>query len=203
MLKNLATFFSWIFQPLMMPLYGAVIFVNLPYYAFLLMPDRMVYFVLICNLLFTAFLPACMILLMYRLKLINTLQLDDREDRKYPIIFTACFHFANFYLLTKIDLPAPYYLFLLAGLFSILTTLLVTWVWKISLHMTGIGALCGAMLFCGILWQIDVRILLALLFLVAGITATSRLILKAHTPGQLVAGFAAGCLPQLLLFFFL
>ena len=199
MLKKLASFFSWVFQPLMMPLYGALIFVNLPYYAFLLMSDKVVYFVLICNMLFTAVLPACLILLMHRLKLINSLHLDDRGDRNYPIIFTACFHFANFYLLTKIDLPALYYQFLLAGLFSIILTLLITWVWKISLHMTGIGALCGAMLLCGFLWQIDVRILLAALFLSAGIIASSRLILKAHSPSQLAAGFSAGFLPQLML----
>jgi hypothetical protein len=203
MLQKPASFFSWIFQPLMMPLYGTFLFLQLPYYAFMLMSDKLVKFVLICNLTFTVVLPALVIILMYRMKIISNVRLNNREDRKYPILFTAGFHLANFYLLTKVELPAPYYLFLLGGLFSVLLTLMITMFWKISIHMTGIGSVCGAILICGLIWQIDVRLLLAVLFIIAGIIASSRLILNAHTRKEVAAGFTAGFLPQLLLIFLL
>jgi membrane-associated phospholipid phosphatase len=39
--------------------------------------------------------------------------------------------------------------------------------------------------------------MLAAVFLIAGIIGSSRLILNAHTPAQVSAGFFAGLLPQL------
>jgi membrane-associated phospholipid phosphatase len=69
--------------------------------------------------------------------------------------------------------------------------------WKISMHMTGIGGLCGSLLLCSIIWPIDIRWMLAAVFLIAGIIGSSRLILNAHTPAQVSAGFFAGLLPQL------
>jgi membrane-associated phospholipid phosphatase len=65
--------------------------------------------------------------------------------------------------------------------------------------MTALGGLCGAFLLLSLVWPIDLRILLAVLFLISGITGTSRLILNAHTPAQVAAGFAAGLLPQISL----
>jgi len=199
MIKSIAGFFSWIFQPLLMPLYGTFLFLNLPFYAFSLLHDQLRNFVLISTALFTAILPILSILLMKQFGLISSIQLEKREDRKYPILFTIVFQMANYYFLHKVHLPGAYYMFLIAGLFSLLLTLVVTYYWKISMHMTGIGGLTGAMLLCAFVWQIDLRITLAVLFIVAGITGTSRLVLNAHTPLQVGAGFLAGLIPQLSL----
>jgi membrane-associated phospholipid phosphatase len=131
--------------------------------------------------------------------MISSITLEKREERKYPIIVTVIFYVSNYYFLSKVHLPAPYLFFLLAGMFSLLTTLIVTYFWKISMHMTGIGGLCGAFLLLGIVWPVDIRFILAGLFVIAGMTGTSRLLLNAHTPAQVAAGFFAGFLPQLSL----
>lgn len=199
MLKGAAHFFSWVFQPLLIPIYGALLFLNLPFYAFSLLSDQVKWYVLVCNALFTFIMPVTLILLMLKMGMISSVQLNKREERKYPIIFTAVFYVMNYYFLSKIHLPAPYLFFLLAGLFSLLATLLITYYWKISIHMTALGGLCGAFLLLSLVWPIDLRILLAVLFLISGITGTSRLILNAHTPAQVAAGFAAGLLPQISL----
>jgi membrane-associated phospholipid phosphatase len=68
------------------------------------------------------------------------------------------------------------------------------------MHMTGIGGLCGSFLLLSVIWPIDLRLILATLFLVAGIIGTARLILNVHTPAQVAAGFFAGILPQVSLF---
>ena len=200
MLQRTAHFFSWIFQPLLMPLYGAVIFLNLPFYAFSLLPEAVKWYVISCNLLFTFFMPVFIIMLMKRFNMISSVTLENREDRKYPILFTAVFYISNYYFLKKVHLPAPYLFFLLAGMFSLISTLFITNYWKISMHMTGIGGLCGSFLLLSVIWPIDVRLILATLFLVAGITGTARLILNVHSPAQVTAGFFAGFLPQVSLF---
>jgi len=197
MLRRTAHFFSWIFQPLLMPIYGALLFLNLPFYAFSLLPSAVKWYVISCNLLFTFFMPVFIILLMKRFNMISNLTLENREDRKYPILFTAVFYISNYYFLKKVNLPAPYLFFLLAGMFSLISTLFITNYWKISMHMTGIGGLCGSLLLCSIAWPIDIRWMLAGVFLIAGIIGSSRLILNAHTPAQVGAGFFAGLLPQL------
>lgn len=202
MQKKIASFFSWVFQPLLMPLYAAIIFVNLPYYAFMLMPQKLINFILTCNLVFTVMLPGFIILTMYRLKIISSITLENREDRKFPLLFTGFFYLANFYFLNRVALPAPYYLFLLAGLFSIVLILIITSFWKISVHMAGIGSICGAIILSGILFKMDVKPLVASLFIIAGIIGSARLILKVHTSGQVAWGFIAGFAPQLALIFF-
>jgi hypothetical protein len=199
MTVKLAAFFSWIFQPLLMQLYGALLLLNLPFYAFNLLSVQLKYYVLISTALFTVVLPMLSIILLKQFRFIDSLQLYKREDRKYPILFTLVFQATNYYYLTKAHLPALYYLFLIAALFSLLVTLLITYYWKISMHMTGIGGVCGVMLLCALAWQIDLRLILASLFVIAGIIGTSRLILHAHTPSQVAAGFLAGLIPQLSL----
>ena len=199
MLRRTAHFFSWIFQPLLMPIYGALLFLNLPFYAFSLLPSAVKWYVISCNLLFTFFMPVFIILLMKRFNMISTLTLENREDRKYPILFTAVFYISNYYFLKKVNLPAPYLFFLLAGMFSLISTLFITNYWKISMHMTGIGGLCGSFMLLSFIWPIDLRLIIAALFLVAGIVGSSRLILNVHTPAQVAAGFAAGFAPQISL----
>ncbi len=199
MLRRTAHFFSWIFQPLLMPIYGALLFLNLPFYAFSLLPSAVKWYVISCNLLFTFFMPVFIILLMKRFNMISTLTLENREDRKYPILFTAVFYISNYYFLKKVNLPAPYLFFLLAGMFSLISTLFITNYWKISMHMTGIGGLCGSFMLLSFIWPIDLRLIIAALFLVAGIVGSSRLILNVHTPAQVAAGFAAGFSPQISL----
>lgn len=199
MLRKSAHFFSWVFQPLLMPTLAAALFLQLPFYTFKLMPFELKWYVLICNVLFTILMPVLMIFLLLRNNMIESLDLKKREDRKYPIIFTIVFHIANYYFLSRAHLPGPYMFFLLAALFSLIMTLIITNYWKISMHMTGIGGVCGAFLTLAFIWPIDLRIILALLFLLAGIIGSSRLILNAHTSKQVFFGFLAGLVPQLSL----
>jgi membrane-associated phospholipid phosphatase len=64
--------------------------------------------------------------------------------------------------------------------------------WKISLHMIGIGGLCGGVTSMFIMLQEGNPLWLALLFLCAGTLGTARLILQAHNSLQILAGFVAG-----------
>lgn len=196
-MRRIAHLFSGIFHPLLMTIFASVIYLLLPFYAFTLLPSQVFWYVLICNALFTVLLPVLMILLMQRYDMITSVQLNRREERAYPIIFTILFHGANYYFLSRAQLPGPYMFFLLAGIFSLLIVLIITYYWKISLHTTGIGGVCGAFLSLAVIWPVDLRFLIAGLFLASGLTASSRLYLNAHTSGQTTAGFLVGFMPQL------
>lgn len=181
-----------------MPLYGTIIYLYLPFYAFVLMPEKLKWVVLCCVLVFTFLLPAGFVVLLKRFKLIRSLNLHERSDRPVPIFLTALFYGFNLFYLYRLSdfLPLLYYFFLVAALFSVIITLMVSAWWKISMHMTGIGGLCGSLVLAAVVWQLDLRFLMAGAFLVAGIVGTSRLQLKVHTLSQVWAGFLAGFLPQ-------
>lgn len=197
-----AHFFSWLFQPLLMPLAGTLIFLSLPYYAFMLMPPKLKWLVIFCNLLFTILLPAGFILLMKRFRLVSSIRLDERSDRPLPVFITGLFYIFNLYYLFQLNnyLPGVYYYFQLAGTISVFMTLLVSVWWKISMHMTGAGGLCGSVLMASLVWNLDLRYILAAAFLMAGIVGTARLKLEVHTPAQVLAGFIAGFVPQITLY---
>ncbi len=192
-----AKLFSWLFQPLLMPLLGSLVFLTLPFYSFRLLPESVCWYVIICNTLFTILLPVLMIFMLLRYNMISSIYLDKREDRIYPIIFSLVFQVANYYFITRAPLPGPYLYFLIAGIFSLLTILILTYYWKVSLHMAGVGGVCGAFLALAVIWPVDLRMLIACFFLIAGITGTSRLLLNAHTNAQLAVGFFLGFAPQL------
>jgi len=203
-IKQAALLISWVFQPILMPFYGTLLLFNLSYYGFNLLQPSVVYFVLVSTFLFTVALPGSMILMLKKMNFISSIHLNRRSERKYPIIFTILFHVANYYFLTKIHLPFIYYVFLLSGIFSLIVTFLVSYFWKISMHTTGIGGLCGVFFACLLIWGIDTRLLIGSLFLMAGMIGSARLILNAHTSGQVYAGFLAGFVPQILpLFLFM
>ena len=51
----------------------------------------------------------------------------------------------------------------------------------------------------GVHFYININLLVALLFIINGAVATSRLYMNAHTPSELIIGFFIGLVPQLIL----
>jgi hypothetical protein len=197
-MASIARIVSWIFQPLLMPLAGTLIFLNLPFYAFRLLPTPVYSYVLVSTVLFTIVLPVLAILLLYRFRMISAVEMPTAEDRRFPLLLTIIFYMGNYYFLAKASLPILYSMFLLSGIVSLIVALVVNRFWKLSLHMTGLGGLAGSLLLCAIFWPVDIRLLLAAVFVVTGITASSRLVLGAHSGSQLALGYFVGIVPQLM-----
>lgn len=81
------------------------------------------------------------------------------------------------------------------GLGSTLSILVITLIntrWKISAHLSGVGGLAGGVFAYAYIMCINPLGLLVLMVLLSGLTALSRIELKAHTPGQTLAGFTVG-----------
>jgi membrane-associated phospholipid phosphatase len=71
--------------------------------------------------------------------------------------------------------------------------ILITLVWKISAHMFGVGGLIGGVMSVSyFVERTNSYLMLVVLFLIAGLVGTSRLVLRRHTFAQVVAGFTLG-----------
>ena len=123
---------------------------------------------------------------------LNILGLSAAVSNCIAWVVAVAFAFLGFWLLGRIG-----YTNIVRQLYLVLIILLstfsvITFRWKISMHMTAIGGLCGFLLVWGMNYQGDVRNAFILFLLLSGILATSRLYLKKHTPLQVYLGFLFG-----------
>ena len=124
--------------------------------------------------------------------LIRNYKLEEKQERVYPILIAVGFAFLGFWLLrgvshTQIVQQLYLILVILLSLFSI-----VTLRWKMSMHMTAIGGLCGFMLSIGMHYPGQLRGIFMIVLLLSGLLGVCRLYLKKHTPAQVYAGFLFG-----------
>ncbi len=81
---------------------------------------------------------------------------------------------------------------MLATIIAISIALAITFFWKISMHMIGIGGLTGAILALSLRFGIDAWMIFTVVLLISGLLGSSRLFLNAHTPAQVHTGYLLG-----------
>ncbi len=192
LLNSIARVFTYLLHPIFVPLYGysLLLFTN-NFYAYFF-PPRLK-FLLVCIVFsFTCLLPLVNLFILLRLRIINSLKLDDGSERTFPYLVTSLFYFAMSYIIWSYGLPVVFKALVLAGGLCILLTALINTRWKISAHMVGIGGLTGATMAVSLLLYQNFMPWLYLLFGLSGILGFSRLRLYAHTPAQVYAGYILG-----------
>ncbi len=162
--------------------------------------DEQKFFLYAITFTATFLFPLLSALLLLRLKIISSLEMKTRQERKIPYLVSSIFYFSESYFLMNADVPVLIKALMFGATLLVVSVLLINLFWKISAHMVGIGGLCGMMLAISYRLQIDLNFILIALFLIAGIIAFSRLKLSAHNPAQVYAGFLLGISVQLILF---
>jgi hypothetical protein len=129
--------------------------------------------------------------------------LSDLHQRKIPMLMQMALTIVLIKESVTIDRFYELFFFFSAGLIStFLAFVLLFFLIKSSIHMIGIGAITFFVIGLSIHNQINLLFLIAIHFLVTGIIASSRLVMKAHTVKELIIGYAIGILPQLGLWYF-
>lgn len=81
---------------------------------------------------------------------------------------------------------------MIGSITSIFFALFISYWWKISLHLIGVGGVTGVVMALSLRAGLGITPALVAMIMVATITATARLYLNAHTPAQTLAGFVLG-----------
>ncbi len=182
---------SFILQPLLMPSYGIILLAMSPLGMFFTPAWK--WFAVGGTFLFTALMPATPILLMLRNGQIKDLYISKKEQRTMPYLFSLIAYMFWTLFMWRI-LKAPSFLVAM-GIGSTLSLIVITLVntqWKISAHLSGIGGLAGAIFAYAYIMAVNPQGLLISILFLSALTALSRIELKAHTPGQTLAGFSVG-----------
>jgi len=200
---RIARIVSYALHPLLMPTLAYVLMLNFDAFYSFLIPVN-VKLLLIGMIFFTTFvLPATMNYFLLQKGIIRSFQMETREERLFPFMITAIFFYLSAYLVRSFHLPGLFYLFSLCSTMLVVISLFINFALKTSIHMTGIGGLTGTFLALSFKWVTDFRLLIIVLFLLAGIIGWSRLRLKAHRPLEIYIGYGTGFLLMFLIFYLL
>lgn len=190
-MEKTARIISILFHPLIMPSLGFLLLFNSgTYLAYL--PFDYKKMILMIVILCTFIIPLSMIPFFLYQKLIFDINLSQARERYVPLVLTLLLFIFCYFLLKRVPIPPDYQTFCLGCAASVLVVLLVISKWKISLHMVGIGGLAGLIGYLIIHMQVNLEFYLILTILAAGLIGTARLILNAHKPFEIYAGFLTG-----------
>ena len=162
--------------------------------------EKWIYMVVAIN---TILIPFSLIPFYLYRKFILSIRMEQSHERIIPLIIQNILFFITYYILHRFYSPELITACILIGGFSVFIALLISWNWKISLHLLGMGAITGIFFTLSLKYRIDVNNYLIILLLASGLVAYSRLKLETHNPKQIYAGFAVGFSISSVVLFFL
>ncbi len=190
-LKIISHFISFLFHPMLMPIYGTLLLFNSGIYLSL-MPISVKKVVYLLVLLSTFVIPVSTFPLLYQFKIIKSFKMETARERIWPILITAFFGYVCLFLMGKMGLSGLLGFFIRAIIISQLLAAVISFIWKISLHTIAIGGLTGTVLALAFRFNLDLTIMFMILVFISGIVGSARLYLNSHKPLQVFAGYLLG-----------
>jgi len=203
-MRAITQFISVLFHPLLFPTYGAIYITFFAPHFFAHLSTKAFQLSVIVIFILTFIFPVVSLVLMRQLQLIDSLTLQDKKDRIIPFISIATFYiWTFFYYKPSYRLPFANPLIASMMLGSVIATFIAFFInifRKISLHTLAAGCWIGFLL-CTLRYTVyDIGFLFPIFVIIAGLIGTSRLILKAHEPREIMTGYFVGFIAQFLAF---
>lgn len=188
---------SYIFHPLLMPLLGVVFYF---YQSPRFIPEEIVKAKLVSLFILTVILPILLYFLLKTLGKVKSIYLKTTNERIIPLVLNC---FVIIIVLRRIITPTQIielYFFFVGILISTMSCLMLAlFKFKASIHMISVSGLFMFLAILSIHFSININGTLALMAIIMGAVATSRLHLNAHTYKELIMGVFIGMIPQLIL----
>lgn len=189
-MKYFAQVFSYVLHPLVMPLYALFFIFNIDS-LFLLIPASVrLYSYAITAMVLVMALLSLPVFKYFRL--VSDYGLEIRQERVYPLLVAIIFAFVGFWLMRQIPYTNIVRQLYLVFIILLSTFSIVTLCWKMSMHMTAIGAVCGFLFILGTKYFGDARNVFMVMLILSGVLASCRLYLGKHNPLQVYIGFLFG-----------
>ena len=196
-MQAFAKFISAVFHPFLMPLFTMFLLRHFDVF----LSNRTDVFIYLTSIIFIiTFATGVSILLMRKRGLISDLDIRNRSERFTPFIIVLGYYVIAYILtleLTGIVIPVLYRSLMLGLVVSILTGLIVTMRFKLSMHLLAIGGVLASVIYVGIINETSDVNWISSIVIASGLLAWSRLELKAHTLKEVYVGFSVGFLCML------
>jgi hypothetical protein len=200
---KVSKFLSYILHPLMMPFIAVILVMNLNTYIAYSISPQVQRIIITLVFITTNALPILLALLLLQKGIIKSLEMDTLVERRVPFLTSAFFYFICYYLLKQLPIPQMLSIMVLAAGFTIFIAYFLSFRYKVSIHMIGIGGLTGVLFALSRILNADLLLFIIIAVLVSGMLGAARLSLGAHKPGQVYWGFLIGFVTEysLLLLF--
>jgi membrane-associated phospholipid phosphatase len=193
-----ATFLSFLFHPMILPLVAMALMIGTDPLVSLLLTLKMKGMILSALFITTILVPLLLIYLIYHLGVIRSFHMRSREERAIPLLVIAVFYYLTYYLLKGLHLPQLFHMYMLGATFMIVLLITFNFFRKVSLHMAGLGAFTGLMTGIGFHGETNTSLFILAGILLSGVVGTARLKLNAHHPSDLYTGWLAGAIVMFL-----
>jgi hypothetical protein len=203
--KQVAKFISVVFHPLLLSTYLVII---LSYYFPSMLKIRKENQMIIIGLVFvfTFVLPAVILVMLRVFGTIQSLTLQSRKERILPFVFISMFYVLfTFLFYFKLPFSANFEKLMMIVSALVVVSLLITLFYKISIHSIAMGGGIGILLPLNqVTEQLNLLWPTAFTILATGLVMSSRLVLDAHSPREVmyggVVGFVVGFFGMIILF---
>ncbi len=190
---------SYLFHPLFITSYVSAYLIYVHPYLFAGFDNSLKLFRLLTVALSTAVIPGFAVFLMWRLKLIQSMQLATSKERIIPYAAAIIFYFWPWLVLKQLPgSPEIFINFLQGSFFGVCGAWIININSKVSMHTTAMGGMLTFFLIFSFTDENASGLYLSIVVLIAGMVATARLIVSDHTRFQIIQGFIVGMLAQLI-----
>lgn len=199
--KKIATGLSWALHPFLLPIYMMAVLLTMTTFAHY--PSNVKFYLLWVVVLYAVIIPVLALGVLRSLGRISDYRVDDRRERMLPLLVGALCYILCAITIAKI--PSAMFLrkFMVAAACCELLCLVVSLRWKISLHLTGMGAVVALLVVMNVVGVGNMMVPLMAAVLCAGALASARLYLGCHNGRQVLAGFCGGFAVSMLAVLFL
>jgi len=199
MTMKFSKFISYFFHPINFPTIGTILFfLFIP--KFIFKPQE--YLILAIIFIGTYIFPILLLWLLKRFEMIKSYHMITIEERKFPLLLFISISFIIGHWLYKSAIVDLLSLFFFGyGLSLICISILLYLKIKVSLHTLGITGLIGFLIYFSHFYKTNVIVILAALFVLAGLVGSARLKLRAHQLNEVILGGVIGLVAQFIVYF--
>ena len=199
--RKIANTLSWVLHPFLLPVYLMAVLLTMTTFAHY--STQVKFYLMWVVALYAIVIPFLALGVLHSLGRISSFKVDNRRERWLPLaVGIVCYILCA---ITFAKIPSAIFLrkFMVAAACCEAMCLVVSLWWKISLHLTGMGAVVALLVVMNIVGVGNMLIPLMVAILAAGALASARLYLGCHNGTQVLAGFCGGFVVAMLAVLFL
>lgn len=181
---------SLIFTPFYLPLVGLIALFTFSYLN--LLPLEYQLLVLALVYFFTILMPTFLIHLYRRLQGWTRFELGQKQRRMVPYLISIGCYFCGFYVLQSLRIYHFISSIVMGALLVQIVCAIINVWWKISTHTAAVGGVAGALLVFADIFGFNPVWWFCVVFILAGVLGSARMILRQHCLSQVIVGFAVG-----------
>lgn len=189
---SVSHFLSWLFVPLLMPVFGIIFIFRLSILD--VVPAGMQLAVIFVIAGINLFAPLLLILLLKMMGVVKDIGLNGQKERLVPYIITALCYGASAWFVASRGAPVWVAMFFCGGALASILNMLINFKWKISAHAAAIAGIVALLIRMQRDVAVEPQLFVWLLITVgiAGLLGSARVWLGRHSVWQVLAGYLVG-----------